>query len=95
MNLMELKNCPNCKMRISVNDIKCPYCEYIDDKRYKKENEKLKVRKMNENKYNRKYKKKFHVSKKRRKRNQLLLYVISSLIIIICIVIYVSLRVLK
>ena len=30
---MELKDCPNCKKRISINDIECPYCKHIDDKR--------------------------------------------------------------
>lgn len=28
---MELKDCPNCKKRISVSDIQCPYCKYIDN----------------------------------------------------------------
>ena len=41
----ELKNCPNCNERISVHDVQCPYCKYIDDKRYKKENDKLKKKK--------------------------------------------------
>lgn len=39
---MKLKNCPNCQQRISINDIECPYCKYIDDKKYQKENNKLK-----------------------------------------------------
>lgn len=33
---MDLKNCPNCQQRISINDIECPYCKYIDDKKISK-----------------------------------------------------------
>lgn len=53
MEEVKLKNCPNCGERINKNDIQCPYCKYIDDKRYKKENDKL----LNNNK-NKKVKKK-------------------------------------
>ena len=40
-NRIILKNCPNCKERIGIHDIECPYCKYIDDPKYKKQNEKI------------------------------------------------------
>ena len=43
MKEIELKNCPNCKERIGVHDIECPYCKYIDDPKYKEYNKKLKI----------------------------------------------------
>jgi len=41
MKNVELKNCPNCKKRIGIYDVECPFCNYIDDPKYKKYNEKL------------------------------------------------------
>ena len=41
MKEIELKNCPNCKKRIGIHDIECPFCKYIDDPKYKKHNSKL------------------------------------------------------
>ena len=49
MKNIELKYCPNCKERIGIHDIECPYCKYIDDPKYKKHNNKLKERKKNKN----------------------------------------------
>jgi len=45
MKNMELKNCPNCKERIGIHDIECPYCKYIDDPKYKKHNKNLNKKK--------------------------------------------------
>lgn len=92
---MELKNCPNCKERISVKDIQCPYCKYIDDKRYKKENDKLKKKKMMEIRDKKLLKKKLNTSKKKKQREAFLMYSISTVCIIVCIIIYIVLRVMK
>ena len=51
---IELKDCPNCKNRISIKDVQCPYCKYIDDPKYKKENDKM--LKVNKKKKKKKYK---------------------------------------
>lgn len=45
MKKTELKTCPNCKERIGIKDIQCPYCKYIDDPKYNKQNERLKKKK--------------------------------------------------
>lgn len=91
---MELKNCPNCKERISINDTKCPYCNYIDDKRYKKENDKLKKRNI-ENKLNKKkLKKKLNPSKKMKQRNIFITYALSTLTLIILLIILIIKRIL-
>lgn len=47
MKKIELKNCPNCKERIGIHDVECPYCKYIDDPKYKNHNKKLKKKKTN------------------------------------------------
>lgn len=46
---IKLKNCPNCKERIGIHDVECPYCKYIDDPKYKKYNSKLKNKKRKKN----------------------------------------------
>lgn len=81
---MNLKNCPNCKQRISENDIQCPYCKYIDDKRYKKENDKLKKKQLEEKRSKKELKKKLSPSKKRKKREALLMYLFISFMLVIC-----------
>lgn len=52
MKEIKLKNCPNCKERIGIHDVECPYCKYIDDPKYKKYNNKLKNKKRKNNKNN-------------------------------------------
>ena len=91
---MELKNCPNCNERISIHDIQCPYCKYIDDKRYKKENDKLKKNKKNVKLNEKKLKRKLNPSKKSKQRDSLIVYVISTLMILICIIILIVKRML-
>lgn len=54
MKEIKLKNCPNCKERIGIHDVECPYCKYIDDPKYKKYNSKLKNKKRKNNKSNKK-----------------------------------------
>ena len=91
---MELKNCPNCNERISIHDIQCPYCKYIDDKRYKKENDKLKKNKKTVKLNEKKLKKKLNPSKKSKQRDSFIVYVISTLMILICIIILIVKRML-
>lgn len=45
MKNIELKNCPNCKKRIGLHDTECPYCKYIDDPKYQRQNNKLSKKK--------------------------------------------------
>lgn len=89
---MELKNCPNCKERISINDTKCPYCNYIDDKRYKKENDKLKKQNIINKQNKKKLKKKLNPSKKAKQRNIFITYAISTLLIVILLIVLVIKR---
>lgn len=81
---MELKSCPNCKKRISINDVQCPYCKYIDDKRYKKENDKLKRKQLEEKRSKKELKKKLNPSKKKKIRETLLMYLFISFMLIVC-----------
>lgn len=54
MKKIELKNCPNCHERIGIQDIKCPYCKYIDDPKYKRHNDRLGKNKSKKYKYTKK-----------------------------------------